>query len=356
MSLPFLPLQSGDDHTDLLALYDYLYSLIKYFANAVGSAIDPSMGQGGDASLTITEAPTDIVYTPNSSLAIDGALFGSIDVSFTKPDRAVDIIVYYKEHTDDLFKQSYASSSPFQLISLKVGTEYDIQLGGQAANGSLGPLSELTTITIPTSAISAGIPTNFTVTATYQGALLTWNVPTTGSPSYYEVQKAGNAAFTTNVTNWFVDGTKAVDVLTAIPTILRIGATRYYRVRSVDKAGGLSAYTAAISIVTLNVPDASIDTLQVNDKAITYAKIQDVTVSAQLLGRVTAGAGSVEQIGLASGLAFTAGNLGFATDTGWSTTGTASNKALVSGATLVVTQDVLGTLITTLKAKGILSA
>ncbi len=39
----------------------------------------------------------------------------------------------------------------------------------------------------------------------------------------------------------------------------------------------------------------------------------------------------------------------------WTTTGTATDRALTSGDTLSATQDVLGTLITDLKSKGILT-
>ena len=82
-------------------------------------------------------------------MSIDGTLLGAIDITFVKPDRAVDIIVFYKEHSVTNFKQSYASSSPFRLISLGVGTQYDIQLAGQAANGNVGPRSALITVSIP---------------------------------------------------------------------------------------------------------------------------------------------------------------------------------------------------------------
>ena len=43
-------------------------------------------------------------------------------------------------------------------------------------------------------------------------------------------------------------------------------------------------------------------------------------------------------------------------ESGWSTTGTVSRKGVVSGDTLVHTQDVLGTLVQTLEAKGLLTA
>lgn len=42
------------------------------------------------------------------------------------------------------------------------------------------------------------------------------------------------------------------------------------------------------------------------------------------------------------------------TDDAWGTVGTVTDKSLTSGDTLTATQNVLGTLITTLKEKGIL--
>ena len=86
MSLPFPPQLTGDDHTDIMKIHDYLFSLLDDFDNAAGQAIDPSMGQGGDGSLTIVDIPGDIVYTPSSSLSVDGTLFGSIEIEYTIPD------------------------------------------------------------------------------------------------------------------------------------------------------------------------------------------------------------------------------------------------------------------------------
>ena len=148
--LPILPQLTDDDKTNIALLYAYLQQVSLSFANAAGFAIDPSMGEGGDDSLTITEAPTGITYTPTSSTGIDSTLFGAIDITFVKPDRAVGIIIYYREVGIDNFKQSFAFSSPFRLINLKVGGQYQLQLAGQAANGNISSvLSPLVTVTIP---------------------------------------------------------------------------------------------------------------------------------------------------------------------------------------------------------------
>jgi len=172
MTLPYPPQQTGDVNRDISALYTYLYDIIENFDNAAGQAIDPSVGQGGDGSLTIVDIPTGISYTPGASLSVDGSIFGHIDVTFTKPDRAVDIIIFYKEASDTEYKQSYASMSPFRLISLMVGTQYNLYMAGQAANGSLGPTSTVTTVTIPTDLLTVGTPTDLTGVGTYQSVVL----------------------------------------------------------------------------------------------------------------------------------------------------------------------------------------
>ena len=336
MSLPTLPLLTGDDHTDLQTVYQWIYSLIRYFPNAVGNAIDPSMGQGGDESLTVTEAPTAITYSSSSSLSVDGTLFGQIDITFTKPDRAVNVIAYYKEHSDTVYKQSTLTISPSRIISLKVGVQYDIQIAGQSANNSIGPLSPLVNIVVDTSAIAVGMPTNLQATGTYQSVVLTWDAPVGGALYLYQVQRATDSLFTVGVVNWLLLGTKFTD------TTGTIGVTYWYRVRSVDKAGGLSSYTIGVSTMTANVLTGSIGTAQIADKAVTFAKMQDI-VSGRVLGRTTAGNGPIEVV---------------VANTGWSTAGVAVDKAVVGGSAtpeIAKLQDILGTLVNTLTTQGMLS-
>jgi len=351
MPLPYPPLLTGDAAVDVQALYTYLYEMAENFDNAAGSAIDPSIGQGGDSALTIVDIPTGITYTPGSSLSIDGNIFGHIDVTFTKPDRVVDIIVFYREVSELHYKQSYASESPFRLISLMVGTEYQIYLAGQAANGSLGPVSPVVTVTIPTEVIQTGVPINFVAQATYQSVVLTWDTPVGGGVTLeYEIQRASDALFTTGVVNWLIDSTKFVDDTGVIET------QYWYKVRSVDKTGNTSAYTTAVTALTANVPDNSIITSKILNSNVTYGKIQDVTASRLLLRGSAAGNGVVQEGTVGALLRVNGTVLEADPDTGWSTTGVTPDKALTVGDTLAQTQDVLGTLIATLITKGVLSA
>lgn len=169
MGLPFLPMRKHSNvnnenelintletrintlREDVDKLYIYLQDFIDSFPNATGEAIDPTLGEGGDGSLTITDIPFDIIYTPGSDLSFDQVLFGHIDISFTLPNRAVNIVARYKEVSVTNFELSQLSTSPARLGNLKVGTTYHIQIAGQAANGDVGPFSLLTILTIPTS-------------------------------------------------------------------------------------------------------------------------------------------------------------------------------------------------------------
>lgn len=316
MPIPLAPLRTGDIEADLEALYQYVQQVQLQFANAVGYAVDPSMGEGGDASLTITDSLTNIVYTPGVELTVDGILIGHIDISFTKSDRSVDVIVFYREQGVANFKQSYASESPFRLISLRADTTYELQLAGQAANGSLGPMSTLTSVVVSTMS-DVSPPLNLAAQATYQSVVLTWDAPVSVSLLKYEVQRASDAVFVTDLTVWDVYATRFVD------DIGIIGTLHYYRVRAVDTIGGRSAFTATVSATTLNVPNASIDTQhlvdsavttakianlavttgKIADDAVTYAKIQNVSAASRILLRGSAaGAGDVQEGTAGTGL------------------------------------------------------
>jgi hypothetical protein len=76
-----------------------------------------------------------------------------------------------------------------------------------------------------------------------------------------------------------------------------------------DAVGTILTDSATIDF-TYNDGTPSI-TASVINSSITYAKIQDVSATNRLLGRFTAGAGVVEEVGLATGLRFNTGNLDY---------------------------------------------
>jgi hypothetical protein len=150
MTLPNLPILTGDTKKDVQLIFFWLNNFATDFPNIVGAAIDPTQGEGGSGSLTIDDVPTDISYSTGASQSIDETLFAHIDITCTKPDRAVGIVVRFREQGNENFKYTYTPELPVRLVSLKVGTIYDIQVAGQAANGSVGPFSDLQQVEINT--------------------------------------------------------------------------------------------------------------------------------------------------------------------------------------------------------------
>lgn len=95
--------------------------------------------------------------------------------------------------------------------------------------------------------------------------------------------------------------------------------------------------------------------LGINDNGVTNAMLANRAGTSRVVGSSSA-TNDPTDLTLGAGLAISGTVLGLNPDSGWSTSGTSTDKALASGDTLAQTQDVLGTLITTLIAKGLLAA
>lgn len=247
----------GNAESQIEQIYDYLSKFNDSFANSVGEAIDP-LQQNGDGALDIVEVPGDIEYTSGASLSVDGTLFGHIDVEFTLPQFAVGGVIQYRQEDTINFTTVYPNVSPWRISGLQIGQVYQVQMAGIAANGFIGPFSELEDVEIPTSLLDTAVPDNFQVTPIYSGNLLTWEAGVGGIALEYEIERAEDALFLVNIETWTVDATRFVDSGV-------IGVEYYYRVRSINKAGGFSDWSDVESGETLNVPDESIGTYQLSD-------------------------------------------------------------------------------------------
>lgn len=116
-----------------------------------------------------------------------------------------------------------------------------------------------------------------------------------------------------------------------------------------------SEQISADAITTVQLQNAVVTNEKIADGAVSLAKLTPISAS-NLLGRTDSSDGAVQQLQLAIGLQIVGTVLGFASDGTWTVSGTSVDKSLVSGDTLTATQDVLGTLIQVLIAKGILAA
>lgn len=258
------------------------------FPNAVGAAIDPSnTGQSasGDSSrggsLTITETPTGVSYTPDT-LGNDasGALIGHVDVAFTLPARAAGVAVEYREDGVTNYERLYFTSSPARVLGLKVGLTYNFRIAGVAANEDLGPFTNASNVVVSANLASApSAPTNPAATGYPQAIIVSWDAHGDSTVKQYAIQRADDAAFTTNSvvyyarTNFFVD------------EFAGQGVVRYYRVRARRDSGQESTNSSSVSATTEGT-----DTAELVDNAVTTTGV--VTTA----GPVSAGSGSETDI------------------------------------------------------------
>jgi len=126
------------------------------------------------------------------------------------------------------------------------------------------------------------------------------------------------AAFTGDVTASANDNTLTIANSAVTFSKFQNSATAGLSVigRNVASAGVFAEINAATDGHVLrrngsNLEFGAIATTNIADDAVTYAKIQNVTATSRLLGRVTAGAGNIEEISLGTGLIFSSGNLAF---------------------------------------------
>ncbi len=124
-------------------------------------------------------------------------------------------------------------------------------------------------------------PTGLTLTAKPLTAVLTWTANSETDIAGYDLERADDAAFTTNKVAWHVDGTRYEDTLGDT-------TTRYYHVRAVRQSGAASSYCAAVSVTVTLIQNAHIE-----NAAITNAKIGNLEVDSAKIANLTVGTGKI---------------------------------------------------------------
>jgi uncharacterized protein YjbI with pentapeptide repeats len=153
--------------------------------------------------------------------------------------------------------------------------------------------SPVTGVTLPATVGAPDTPTGLQATGLWRQIALTWDLDPNPTITGWEVQRADDAAFLTNVVTL-----TSARALAYVDAGLPDSATRYYRIRALG-TGGVSGYTAPVAGTTLasdatvltqlsqavlflqraHIREAVIDTARITDAAIVSAKIADAAVT-----------------------------------------------------------------------------
>lgn len=195
---------------------------------------------------TVAIAPASVSVAGDSFLAADGTFSTSFNVSW--PD-AVDAFTdhYVVEHklttASDYFSQQ-TKTSPFTIIGLQNGQQYNVRL--KAVNG-IGVSSSYVsaTQTAATDTTAPDVPTNPTAKGEYRQIQISWTNPTQKDLKFVEVFRSdtvdGTYNYVGNGDTSFID------------TDLDTPRTYFYKIRSCDFTFNKSAFTAVVSATSRNV-------------------------------------------------------------------------------------------------------
>ncbi len=195
---------------------------------------------------TVAIAPASVSVAGDSFLAADGTFSTSFNVSW--PD-AVDAFTdhYVVEHklttASDYFSQQ-TKTSPFTIIGLQNGQQYNVRL--KAVNG-IGVSSSYVsaTPTAATDTTAPDVPTNPTAKGEYRQIQISWTNPTQKDLKFVEVFRSdtvdGTYNYVGNGDTSFID------------TDLDTPRTYFYKIRSCDFTFNKSAFTAVVSATSRNV-------------------------------------------------------------------------------------------------------
>ncbi len=146
---------------------------------------------------------------------------------------------------------------------------YDVRVRAVSATGVRSAYSTASGHTVVGKLTAPGVPTGLSATGRRLSILLQWTANAEGDVLGYDIQRADNSGFTTNLVtlvdvyggNYYLDnlGVKAI--------------TRYYRVRAHSRSDLQSAYTSGVNATTLGI-----DTLEINDNAIENLQLGPLSV------------------------------------------------------------------------------
>lgn len=237
------------------------------------------------------EAPSNLVLTETTVLGNDGSILPSVLVSWTAP-----VSNNYVSYYDVEYKRTAAGELDFGLVtdsytatddygSVATATTVEVNYGGvneaitgagtafssmavQGTSATIPGLEELAEVTIRVKAVTVtgtvsgfisgtislqgdqtapGIPGSITATGGIQQIKLNWNNPTDSDLFAVQIFE--------NTTDNQATSTLIVETLADQHTVAGLGngITRYYWLRSIDRSGNTSGFSASVNATTQKV-------------------------------------------------------------------------------------------------------
>lgn len=248
--------------------------------------------------------PTGLSLTASGDVQTDGTFLGLIDATWTantETDLAGYEIQWRRQGTTSWSgaRVGVMATPRFVIRSLPPATTFEVRVAAFDGAGNLSSFTATQLATTPADPGAPAVPTGLTATAFVLAVRLTWNENPETDVKAYDVQRADDAGFTTNVVTRRVDAVIMIDETGD-------AVTRYYRVRAVRRTGVVSAWSSSVTgaalkvgashlvtdtavitvgaqiasalIGTAHLQDASITSAKIADAAITSAKISNAAV------------------------------------------------------------------------------
>ncbi len=192
--------------------------------------------------------PTALSATAIGDLQSDGSIQSTIEVEWTPPaDAFVDFYdVEWKPQAQDYYSSATSYRPNFNINNVFADTVYDIRVRSVNAIGAKSVFAT-TTSTGVGDITPCDIPTNITLDEGLKSLTIRWTIPPQSDYQDCEVHRSIASAGTyENIGN-------AISSIT--DQSLNYGATRYYKIKSVDYSGNKSAFSAVVSGSTASVGD-----------------------------------------------------------------------------------------------------
>lgn len=225
--------------------------------------------------------PTGLTVTPTSQILNDGTFIGILDCTWNanaEPDLS-HYVLRYRKKTTTPWDTRYGIRSDHRVVvrGLDPNTTFEVQV--QAIDFANNASAFCATVegTTPSDPGAPAVPSGLTTETFPLAVSVTWSANSEPDTVLYELLRADDSGFTTNVKSWLIGGIGFVD---------RVGdtTTRYYKLRAIRRTQVMSGWTSAVTgagshVGENNLADLAVTSAKIASLAVNTAKINDLAVS-----------------------------------------------------------------------------